>query len=309
MQNIWSGGNARVANENVTIHDYGACTVPQLLFGYDANLEERIGEQNGNLVYTDDFSSFNDGVNPCLQDGGTYYEYLQEKFELEGPVEYDFIIMNDNTRSPARSATRTAILEVLEALWVPMLTKSGATPVFISTYGYSTPYRDMGGLSSVPEFTSLTYEGYREYAEILQEVLPMEQKPRIALVGHAFLIVWEENYNLWLRLFSVDKIHASPMGSYLQGCVLYHTLFDSMPLSTVAIRGDMSYLWKNARRFQPGDHRRSSFPTIEEAKYLYNVASRVARHGAIPKTFTIYHNNEAADYLPQDDLYRIDDLF
>jgi len=167
----------------------------------------------------------------------------------------------------------------------------------------------MSGLGDVPRFTSLTYEGYKQYAALVQSLLPENQKPRIAPVGLAFLVVYEENYSLWQRLFHVDKIHASPLGTFLQGCVLHHTLFGRGPRSDVALQGDLSALWNRARRFQPGEHRRSAFPTREEAAYLMDVAKRVCQHNHRPKTLTIYENGEASYYVPNDDAYRVDDLF
>jgi hypothetical protein len=306
MYSIWKTGSARVFNYDKNIHDFGACTVRQLLFGYDEALEERVttGEYN-------DDSFTNDGKNPCLEDE-QYYYYLQQQVFADTSnktTDYEYIILNDNTRSPARATTRSSSLEVLEEAWAQWFVDTGATPIFISTYAYDTPYRDMGGLGTIAEFTSLTYQGYLEYAALLEELLPTSQKPRIAPVGHAFLLVYEENYQLWQKLFSVDKIHPSPLGTFLQGCVLYHTLFGKMPVSSVAVRSDMSALWTEARRFQPGSNRRSPFPTQEEAAYLYHIAARVTRYGELPTTLIRYQNNEAADYEPQDDLYRIDDIF
>lgn len=167
----------------------------------------------------------------------------------------------------------------------------------------------MTGLGSVPEFTSLTYEGYKQYAALLEEKLPASQKPRIAPVGLAFLIVWEEKYELWERLFHVDKVHCSPLGTFLQACVLHHTLFGKMPKHAEVVRGDMSNLWLRARRFQPNKHRRTPFPTYEEAAYLYDVAARIAIRGHVPKTLVNYDNGEAADYTPMDDLYAVDDFY
>jgi hypothetical protein len=120
--------------------------------------------------------------------------------------------------------------------------------------------------------------------------------------------VWEENFQLWQKLFGVDEIHASPLGTYLQGCVLYHTLYGRMPDPDTALRGDMSSLWHDARRFQPGTHRTDSFPTLDEARYLYHVAYKVS-NGYRPSSFMVFDHNEAAEYTPQDDLYRVDDLF
>jgi hypothetical protein len=330
MYRIWDSGSARIYSYDRNVHDFGACTVRQLLFGYDEDLETRLSEQGGGgggnggndgddeddddhyeTDYSDDFFSYNDGSNPCLQNQH-YVEYLEKKYayyEQRELLHWDYIFLNDNTRSPARAETRREGLDVLESAYLPWFLETGATPVFLDTYAYWTPYRDMGGLVSVPEFTSLTYAGYQEYADMLSEHLPANQKPRIAPVGLAFLLVWEENQSFWERLFHVDKIHASPLGTYLQGCVVHHTLFGVLPDYRTAVRGDMSSLWINARRFQPGEHRRSPFPSRDEAAYLYNVAARICVYGHVPKTFVRYTEGEASNYAPIDDQYKVDDLF
>jgi hypothetical protein len=348
MYRIWDTGNARVYNNVSTIHDFGACSVPQMLTGYDPDLDARVQEivqnnyknnnnnqqQEPELSYTDDFLSFNDGKNPCLLDGNYYTWYQQQLVRMYGaakdedggdddadddsasfsllrpnPPRFDYIILNDNTRGPARVHTRQASLDVLNSTYLSWIVQTGAIPVFMATYGYSTPYRDMGGLGTVPVFTSLTHYGYQLYAESLVPYLPQSQEPRVAPVGIAFLVVWEENFNLWERLFHVDQIHSSPLGTYLQGCVMHHVLFGRLPDPAVALREDMSFLWHDARRFQPGTHRTDLFPTREEATYLYHVAHRVTVLRYIPRSFLHFEHGEAAEYTPHDDLFRVDDLF
>lgn len=314
MYAIWGdSGSARVYNDDATIHDFGACTVRQLLFGYDPDLEQRVATRNQggeDAQFNDDFMSFNDLKNPCLMDEN-YYNWLQNKYDAHGTPRYDFVVLNDNTRSPARTETRQSSLQVLLNEYIPMFLElpPTTTPILICTYGYNSPYRDMGGLSTVPGFTSYTYEGYLEYRDLLQDALPRSQKPRISPVCLAFLLVYEENYGLWQQLFGVDKVHASPMGTYLQGLVVYCTMYRKLPPPEVAIRPDMSYLFLNVRRFQPGIHRRSPFPTQDQATYLYNVAERICLQKQVPTTLTRFKHKESVDYEPHDDLYRIDDLF
>ncbi|KAL3906116.1 MAG: hypothetical protein SGILL_009403 [Bacillariaceae sp.] len=173
--------------------------------------------------------------NPCLNDAN-YYNYLQYGGGLPESPQYDIIVINDNTRAQARQSTREQSLYVLENVWADYILESGAVPVFISTYGSWTPYRDMTGLDSVANFTSLTYNGYQEYAALLEELFPPEQRPRIAKVGHAFLLVYEENCQLWARMFHVDGIHASPLGTYLQGLCVYYAIYGKMPLAKIAFQ-------------------------------------------------------------------------
>mmetsp|Transcript_22430 Transcript_22430/g.40757 ORF Transcript_22430/g.40757 Transcript_22430/m.40757 type:complete len:396 (-) Transcript_22430:544-1731(-) len=287
---------------SIVIHDYGACTVRQLLIGEDSRLPDQDQVNN----YADDYFNpadddneyyIDDGTNPCFEDE-YYLSYLESRYKDE-PPKWDYIVINDNTRSPARNNTRQRSLEELEASYVPWLWETGATPVFIVTHAYWTGWRDMSGLEDVPTFTSLTYMGYREYAALLEKYLPPSQKPRLAPVAIAFLTVWEENYPFWLKLFHIDEVHASPLGSYLQGCVVYHTLYGRMPPKEQALRQDMSNLWLHARRMQPDTHRSNPFPTLEQATYLYHVADRVCK-GHFPKSLIVYQNGEASDYVEKE---------
>ena len=271
---------------------------------------EKVEDQNqiDDVTYADDFFTFFDGKNPCLKEP-EYYYYLEDLYATSGPPKFDYIVMNDNTRSPARYESRQSSLSVLKETYIPWMIETGVTPVLMFTYAYWSPYRDMGGLGGIPEFASLTYEGYKQYATLMEESLPASQKPRIAPVGMAFLMVWEEKFELWERLFHIDQVHCSPLGTFLEGLVVHHTLFGVMPEHKVAVRGDMFTLWLRARRFQPGEHRRTPFPTEEEAAYLFDVAVRICVHGQIPRSFITYRNGEASDYVPMDDLYKVDDLF
>jgi hypothetical protein len=287
---------------SIVIHDYGACTVRQLLIGEDSRLPDQDQVNN----YADDYFNpadddneyyIDDGTNPCFEDE-YYLSYLESRYKDE-PPKWDYIVINDNTRSPARNNTRQRSLEELEASYVSWLLETGATPVFIVTHAYWTGWRDMSGLEDVPTFTSLTYMGYREYAALLEKYLPPSQKPRLAPVAIAFLTVWEENYPFWLKLFHIDEVHASPLGSYLQGCVVYHTLYGRMPPKDQALRQDMSNLWLHARRMQPDTHRSNPFPTLEQATYLYHVADRVCK-GYLPKSLIVYKNGEASDYVEKE---------
>jgi len=334
MLRIWDSGNARIFNyKRGRIHDYGACTVRQLLLGYDADLEQRVtenfkydGDDDGDFYYDDDrtsiygdddhykeygddYFSYNDGSNPCLGNPH-YYRYLISTVYIHDQGHsWDYILLNDNTRSAARNESRQESLEVLQDTYVDLFLETGATPIFLATYAYWTPYRDMRGLRSIAEFTSLTMAGYRSYVDMLSPFLPDEQQPRIAPVALAFLMVYEENQGLWKKMFHVDQIHCGPLGTYLQGLIVHHAIYGVLPEPSVAIRGDMSSLWIDARRFQPVEHHRDPFPTQAEAAYLYHIAVKICVYKHLPLTYTYYTHGEGADYNPEDDIYKVDDLF
>ena len=282
--------------DDYTIYDYGACTVPQLLTGDDdrlndpgyANFTEKIGDTN------------NTNQNPCREDPH-YLQYSKDYFpQLISNGDYwDYIIINDNTRDPSRFASRARSLQFLEAFYVPMLLTMHATPVFLWTHAYfvnSTLERNMTGLEDVANFTSLTGVGYRTYAKLLSQHLPPSRKPRIAPVGLGFLMVHEERPDLWIQMFhNADHLHASPSGSYLQGCIVYHTIYGQMPQPILP--NDTKWaprLWKDARMMQHAWEPPNPFPTMDMTEYLYDVCERIMVHGELPKTYIEYADDVVA---------------
>jgi hypothetical protein len=279
-------------DEGNTIYDYGACTVPQLLLGWD----DRLGDPG----YAQPELDLNN-TNPCREDAA-YLEYAIETFGAYNvssipKTAWNFVVINDNTRNPAKSMTRARELQTLERFYVPWLLKTGATPVFLWTHAYSiesSEKRNMTGLEDVANFTSLTRVGYQAYVDVLNLYLSANQTPRIAPVGLAFLVVYEENYELWKTLFHCDHVHASPSGTFLQGCVIYYALFGKMPSQDWILRENMASLWKRARMMQHAWEPPNPFPDQATAKYLYRVAERVMIEGHMPKSFINYQNGEVA---------------
>lgn len=254
------------------VYDYGACTLPQLLFGYDDNLSE--GNENG--IYT------NDGNNPCFQDP-VYLQYLNQLYETNGPpAHYDFVVMNDQTRYPAEYSKRMTSLLALTSSYAAIFLESDARPVFLATHGYKSKKINTTMVGDVPEFTSRVHYGYQQYAQALGHYLPADQTPLIAPVGLAFLVIWEEARGQWEKLFFTDGFHPSPHGTYLIGCVVYATLYNRMPPTGTSFPRDMSHLWRRARKMQIGSGSAMDFPTGDEAAYLFRVARRVVLEGYTP---------------------------
>jgi hypothetical protein len=227
----------------------------------------------------------------------------------DGAAAWDYVVINDNTLYPARPDTRRQSLRALERHYIPWLIEAGSIPVFIWTYAYSVTNnsmscgnrgggggggrresRDMTGLEDIAEFTGLTGAGYREYAELLATHLPSTQLPRIAPVGLAYLVVHDEDHEAWRALFHCDGLHASPSGTFLQGCIIYHTLFGRMPDRGAMLRGDTTMLWNRARMMQHAWDPPNPYPDLGMATYLYGVAERVMDEGYIPKSYIEYQN-------------------
>lgn len=295
MRTRWQTENAW--DESVGLYDYGACTVPQLLVGYDDKLD------NYNQYYT------NDGFNPCFawhhngaaydddfvdddsvtddsnnnadDDSDIYLQYTLATKSIPNKA-WDYVVLNDQSVRPAIPSKRSITARVLNSTYIPLFLECQATPILIATYGY---WRDnlnvtaLYGIQDVPHFTAKLYRGYKVYASTLEVV-----QARIAPVGIAFLVVWEENFQLWERFFGDDQYHPSPIGTYLMGCVVYATIFDQLPEPPMT---DTSYYFQTARSMQVS--RSSSswsfFPTEEEALYLRWIAKRVVFDKYRPSSF------------------------
>jgi hypothetical protein len=273
MYQKWRQKAARITKNynNATIYDYGACSFPQLLFGYDDNLSE----ENENGFYV------NDGKNPCFE-SPQYLQYLSEMHDTFGTPQWDFVVMNDQTTYPAVWKTKRKSILVLKEVYRPMILEAGARPVFVVTHAYDTNSSKLG---DIPTFTSHIYYGYKAYADVLQRYFPKEKAPLLAPCGLAFLTIWEENYEFWQKLFFVDNYHPSPHGTYLMGCVLYATLHGRMPDWDIAVPDDddgISQLWSRARKMQGDNSDAMPFPTSAEAAYLYGIANRVTLQQYVP---------------------------
>ena len=251
MRRIFRGGNAVKADGT---YDIGAPDVPTLLLGEDYDAE---GRGDGG---DDDFSS------------------------SSSTPRWDFVVMNDFTRGPSDSYHKDISLQALEELYAPLLRLTGAIPVFMSTHWFRPDISEYHGVGDIYNFAEATYQGYEEYAALLDFMLLEEQTPtRIAPVGRAFVRVWEEDVDLWYRLFHTDGVHMSPIGTYLQACVLHCTLFGRAPFDpNVFPTEGIPTLFQRSRFMQTPPANGvafNPFPTMEEARYLFGVAETVTLDG------------------------------
>lgn len=195
-------------------------------------------------------------------------------------------------------------MELLENVYLPWLEEIQATPIFMVTYSYWASTRDMSGLIDIPTFASLTYNGYQDYYRLAEEYLPSSLKPRIAPVGLAFLLVWEENPSMWEHLIHYDEIHLSPSGTFLEACVVYHTIFGILPDPNIYQgNGGTDQLWQYARRMDPVEDVYKAYPTRQVADYLYHIASRICVHKEVPKSLQYYPANTSIYFTPDDSMY------
>lgn len=165
--------------------DFGACTVRQLLLGYDEGLVNGYDEN----YYKDD------GLNPCFQDAN-YLQYSAARRSPEAiqniygesvigssSPHWDFVVINDQSMYPAVYKKRMKSVSTIWDTYAPMLNVTQSIPILYQTWAYWREDINMTDFVDIPTFTYRLKEGYELYAETLEEALPDHLKPEIAPVG------------------------------------------------------------------------------------------------------------------------------
>jgi hypothetical protein len=155
---------------------------------------------------------------------------------------------------------------MLDRCYAPLFEKCGAVPIVIQTAAYRKPVRNTQDLGTVEQWTKRLYDGCNEYVRVLEEALPDSQTPRLAPVGNAIFTIYNDNRELWNKLFYTDDFHPSPHGTYLQACVLYCVIVnEAPPMYDPAI-------WNKCRYMQRVNKQSLPLPTLEEAAVLREYA-------------------------------------
>lgn len=299
-------------DEDYQFRDYGFCTVPQLLDGYDNYLSYK--NQNG--VYMDV------GTNPCFED--EYYMMIMQEKSFNDPMYFDFVVLNDQTRRMVNEEGREDSLDALVQAYAPLIKTSRAIPILVDTHAfgvgfqdfaenqyyndqdedvedasyydgngvedYAEYYKNEGGQRSggewayfndeIPQFTAAIYEGLYEYRDALTENLPAKQAPIIAKIGLAYLAIYEDSLTEYAKLFTEDGIHASQHGTYLFACVLYIAMYGHLPMSVHDDFDVRSVFFQSRALF--GDD--TAAPTASEAQYLRNWARKIQKDNWTPRS-------------------------
>jgi hypothetical protein len=311
-----------------TVWDFGACTVEMMLFGFNSTEANRYYDQwwtyrekypleddDGAAGQQDGGDSGNSNAgysdkryhNPCAQ-SRAYLNYMESlpdsNIHKRPPKHWDYLVLSDKTKGAVSVDGFESKYEALESIYVPLLEKTKATPIFLVTAGYwnhrddscneqqeqendgcsSNGENNQNSYEKVPYWTALTYAGYAKYAEYIYQFLPWSQKPKLLEVGIAYLVVYEEDPDLWPALFWVDHKHPSPHGSFLQSCLLHSLVYGHAPRRSTVIRSNMTTLWDGTRTLMYPRDEVVPFPTTAEAEYLLDVCKRVA-NGYTPKLF------------------------
>jgi hypothetical protein len=270
LDNDYTQDDYQYANDD-PLYDYGACSVPQLLIGQDAYLS--IGG----------YDDQDDETNPCLQSAG-YLEYT-ESFNYSAP--WDFVVVTDQSKRMCYAEAREQAILALNYTYIPILQHTGGIPIIVQPHGFWSESVNMTGLGDVPTFTAKIYNGALEYVEFMERRM---SDVRLAPVGMAFLAVYDQDKDLWSKLFLSDGIHPSPSGTFLYASVIYATIYGHMPKSRVVILDDMSKLWSKARKLQSNE-----FPEKKEAEYLMAIAKKVTLKGFLPDSLPTINSTEYYD--------------
>jgi len=267
MKSQWHTSNAIDSETYMT--DYGVCSIRQLILGYD----DTFYYDNRNGAYE------NDGENPCLENQ-EYTDYVKSTM-LDNKTLPQFFVIADQTKRMAFQEYRDDALYSLMNDYIPLLKVSGAIPIVVANHGFWSTSSNMTGLDDLASFTSLIYEGARQYAAQFDKGLT--QRSRIAPVGLAFLTVYEKDLDMWNMLTASDDIHSSVYGSFLTACVLYATITETMPDKSML--NDVKSLYSSVRLTKGEKY---GFPNGEEALFLWKVARKVTLEGQKPKSFESY---------------------
>lgn len=195
-------GNSSVGDDTY-FPDFGACTVRQLLLGYDEGLANGYYDAD---YYTDD------GLNPCFQDA--YYlkysvawrENLLAGESSSSSFHWDYVVINDHSMAPAVEENKNQSVATLWESYAPMLKATQSIPILFQTWAYWREDVNMTEFVDIPTFTLRLQEGYEEYAEILEEALPDHLKPEIAPVGLGELVSVLCHANSFVELMDIISI-------------------------------------------------------------------------------------------------------
>lgn len=285
------------------VYDFGSCTVFQLLENYDGD----ISYMNYNGAYY-----YEQGANPCFEDKN-YMFYLQDR-NLKNPQYFDYVVLNDQTARMTDADSRQDSVEALKYAYSPMIKESRAKPLVVDTHAYLIPEEGTNATGygydeaeGIPYMQALIYSGVEEYLLALKSNLPSSQAPRVVPVGMSYLVVWEEDYDLWTRLFLNETMpYASPHGSYLFANVLYATAYGHLPRRPSSM-DQIKNFFRSARylpELPSGWAEMGVFPTVEESDFLRLVTRRVVLNGYIPDSF-----KEARVQVEEDRIYGYQEEF
>ncbi|KAL7494236.1 hypothetical protein ACHAWT_008490 [Skeletonema menzelii] len=179
---------------------------------------------------------------------------VQDLLQSKDNSKWDVVVMNEHTQGPARQSTREEFHSTLLQQYMPLISTNNptATVIFVETAAYRLQgINNSDDLGTTQQFQQSVREGIQSYIQLLHHDNYTSISARMAPVGTAFLHVYNDNHELWTKLFDPwDNFHPSPTGTFLQGCVLHCTIF-GIPPTVPRTNEEIAALWKDARMMHP----------------------------------------------------------
>jgi len=97
----------------------------------------------------------------------------------------------------------------------------------------------------------------------------------------------------------MDGVHLTPTGIFLEGLIVFAALYGHLPNPKIFLNENIANLFSSAQRMTQSEHIQEAYPTLDNARYLYHVASRIM-NGELPLLFTKYIDGESVDFHPND---------
>lgn len=262
MGKLWKTDKAYMGHYDT--YDYGLCSVAHILQGYDEYMD--YGNSAGKY--------YDDGLNPCIND----YDYSSFINNDISVASWDYIVLVDQTKRMAIPSARNESVQVLMHGYAKFLQHSQAPRVvLVDTHAFWSENTNMTGLSDIVTFTRLIYQGVQTYVTALSSVL--RRPPLVAPIGLAFLVIYEEDTDIWKSLFLDDQIHMSMTGSYLFAMVLYTTIFGHLPSPDIYLPA----LFSDSRQIVGN----VDYPDSSLEEYFRSVTRKVVLKRYIPNS--LYH--------------------
>ena len=302
LSSLYEHGNGMMTKFKTTpakfqLHDIfssSSSILPSFVINPICSSSTTIGDENEATTTTS--HRYNDHISHYDVGSHTVEQMIQSR------PQWDYIVLNDYTQGPARSASRQETQHALRTKYVPLIlpNKDTTTVIVIQTPAYQQEnIKDSSDLGNFIEFTDALAEGTKAYAETLQDA--GIANVHVAPVGEAYRYLYNTNRALWNKLYSWDHFHPSPYGTYLQICVLYSTIFHTcIPMDTY----NDNY-WLYSRCMQPVNEDPLPRPSMEEANELRRVACMVTgvkiEHVSETTTGTSVESNNNDDEFNQND--------
>lgn len=171
----------------------------------------------------------------CVRGGYSFKKHLQKKEEIEiiKKGEWDYVILQEHSEAPAKPTSVVATETYPCARTLDSLVHTynpEAHVIFYMTWGHKD-----GCLSPIPDYPIIdTYTGMQERLKTSYLEMAYQNNAWCAPVGMVWQQVRKERPDY--VLYSQDRTHPSPLGTYLAANVIFSTMYQK-PYQTSYVKG------------------------------------------------------------------------